>query len=224
MIMCLNSSIKDFYSTYAAYLGRDVADLCREIESESPNRSLKNCARLVLDALREQKNEELAGVQGIYLLADEYDAFPNNYLDPPNTIEPRKAAWEDTEVGRTLRSFWSMVKSLGSHAIRRAFITGISPLSLSGPGSGFNVTRDLSFDEDVAGLCGLKYPDLKRALEEISKNDKHDKHLSVMTKLFDGYHFCRYKTVETVYNTETCLAYLQSVVEGKTPEAQTPQN
>jgi Predicted AAA-ATPase len=222
LIMSLNSSIKAFYHTYAAYLGRDAADLCREIKSESPNVSLRNCSRLVEKALREQKNEELAGVKGIYLLVDEYDAFPNNYLDSSSTIESRKTAWEGSGVERTFRSFWSMAKSLGYETIKRAFITGVSPLSLSSFGGGFNVTRNLSFDEDVAGLCGLKYSDLKRALEEIDKHDKHDKHLSVMTKFFSGYHFSKYKTVETVYNTETCLAYLQSVVERKPP--QIPQN
>ena len=45
-------------------------------------------------------------------------------------------------------------------------------------------------------------------------SDKHNEHLSKMTKSFNGYHFCRNKKVETVYNTETCLAYLQSVVDG----------
>ena len=230
LIVALNSSFRDFYETYATYLGEDVADLCREIEREDPSLSLENCARLVQNALREQKNEELAGVKGIYLLVDEYDAFPNNYIVPPNTIEPRKTAWEDTAVGESFRSFWSMVKSLGENTIRRAFITGISPLSLSGVGSAFNVARNLSFDEDLAGLCGLKRSDLKKALEEICKHDKHDKHmlvdnhLAVMTKSFNGFHFCMYKMVETVYNTETCLAYLQCIVEGKIPEAENPQN
>jgi hypothetical protein len=224
IIRSLNSSIIEFYSTYAAYLGRDITDLCREIESESPQLSLKTCTRLVRDALREQKNKELADVRGIYLLVDEYDAFPNNYLDPPNATEPHKTAWENTAVERTFRSFWSMVKRLRSNTIRKVFITGISPLSLSSLGSAFNITRNLSFDEDLAGLCGLKYSDLKQVLEQICEHDERDEHLSVMTKFFNGYHFCRDKTVETVYNTETCLAYLQAVVEGKTPEAQNPPN
>jgi hypothetical protein len=221
MIEFLNSSIEHFYRTYAAYLGRDAAELCQKIRSGKPNRSLENCAQLVHDALLEQKNEELAGVQGIYLLVDEYDAFPNNYFNSPNTTESRKTILEDTDVERTLRSFWSMVKSLSFDTIKRIFITGISPLSLSDLGSGLNITRNLSFDEDLAGLCGLKCSELKGALERISKPDKH---LSIMTKFFNGYHFCWDKTVETVYNTETCLAYLQSVVEGKKPKAQNPQN
>ena len=45
-----------------------------------------------------------------------------------------------------------------------------------------------------------------------------------MTKSFNGYHFCRYKTVGTVYNPETCLAYLQSIVDGGKLEAENPRN
>jgi len=36
---------------------------------------------------------------------------------------------------------------------QRLFIMGISPLSLSGAGSGFNVARNLSFDKNLAELC-----------------------------------------------------------------------
>jgi hypothetical protein len=95
--------------------------------------------------------------------------------------------------------------------IQKAFITGIAPLSLTGIGSGFNVATYLSSDEDVAGLCGLTRVDIEAALKEIYGSDleAYRKHLSDMTTYLNGYHFCNEKTVETVYNTETCLAYLQ---------------
>ena len=112
-----------------------------------------------------------------------------------------------------------MVKLLCSQEIRKVFITGISPLSLSGIGSAFNVARNLSFHQDLAGLCGLTSSDLEAALKEIGEDDKH---LSEMTKCFNGYHFCSMKRVETFYNTETCLAYLQSVVDGGDEETRDP--
>jgi hypothetical protein len=231
MIASLNSSFEEFYRVYAAYLGKDFASLCRYIDSERPNLSLQNCSLLVQDALsrpRGRENEQLAGVQGIYLLVDEYDSFSNNYIDLPNTvdtIEPRKTPWEDTALGRTFTSFWSMVKSLGLRGMfRRAFITGISPLSLSGIGSAFNVARNVSFHQDLAGLCGLTHSDLKDALDKICEDSEAQKHLSEMTESFNGFHFCTHKEVETVYNTETCLAYLQSIVDGDKVEAEDPPN
>ena len=110
-------------------------------------------------------------------------------------------------------SFWSTVKSLlgPNKGISRAFITGISPLSLAGVGSGFNVARDISFDEDVAGLCGLTRKDIEASLKKACGSDinAYETHLSVVTRYYNGYHFCNERTVDTVYNTETCLTYLQ---------------
>jgi len=201
-------------------LGGNFTGLCQTLDREWPNLGLRRCAESVRDAI--EQDERLAGIEGIYVLVDEYDAFPNNYLDPPKTVEGSKAAWEDTEVGQTFKSFWATIKSLGAEGIiRRIFITGISPLSLSSLGSAFNVARNLSFHQDLAGLCGLTSSDLEAALKEIGEDDKH---LSEMTKYFNGYHFCRNKTVETVYNTETCLAYLQSIVDGGDLETHDPAN
>src|SRR2546423_1782028 len=227
LIVALNSSFQDFYEKYATYLDDDVTSLCGNIDSQSPSESLRNCNRLVQRALslaREEDNEGLDDVQGIYLLIDEYDAFTNNYLETPNIAEPHKTTWDSTEVGSTFRSFWSTIKSLSSQGIRRVFITGISPLSLSGLGSGFNVARNLSFHPRLAGLCGLTSSDLEKVLGKSCKDDKDDKHLSEMTKSFNGYHFCMNKKVETVYNTETCLAYLQSIVDGGKLETKNPPN
>src|SRR2546421_501174 len=125
----------------------------------------------------------LNSLSQIYLLVDEYDSFTNDYL------EPYKSAWEGTAVELTFKSFWSAVKSLFSQGIRRAFITGISPLSLSGVGSGFNVARNLSFHKDLAGLCGLTGSDIQAALKQVCGPDSetHQKHLSAMTEYFNGY-------------------------------------
>jgi hypothetical protein len=139
------------------------------------------------------------------LLVDEYDTFSNDYLDP------RGITWEGTEVETTFKSFWSTVKSLLGHGISRVFITGISPLSLTDISSGFNVARNLSFNSNIAGLCGLTRTDIEASLREIcgSDHEAYEKHLSAMTRCFNGYHFCNKKKIETVYNTQTCLSFLQ---------------
>ena len=202
------------------------------IDEEDPASSLRKCIMWVKDlrnTARGKNKRELADVQGvriycsftnvtrlltlklgipqIYLLVDEYDAFSNNYLDPYN-----HTLYEGTEVEAMFTSFWSTVKSLlgPNKGISRAFITGISPLSLSGIGSGFNVARDISFDKDVAGLCGLTRKDIEASLQKACDSDINAiTHLSVVTRYYNGYHFCDERTVNTVYNTETCLNYLQ---------------
>jgi hypothetical protein len=224
LVKFLNSSLVTFYRKYIAYLGGDFTGLCQNLDSEWPNFSLRRCAESVRDAI--EQDERLAGIEGIYVLVDEYDAFPNNYLDPPNSVEGSKVAWEDTDVGQTFKSFWATMKSLGVEGIiRRMFITGISPLSLSSLGSAFNVARNLSFHRDLAGLCGLTYSDLEDALKGIYGDpEAYNGFLSEMTKYFNGYHFCKDETVGTVYNTETCLAYLQGRIERVEPEIEDPAN
>jgi hypothetical protein len=104
------------------------------------------------------------------------------------------------------------------------FITGISPLSLSSLANGFNVMRNVSFDESLAGLCGLTRSDLEGALNKVCKNCENGKYLFEMTRLYNGYHLCMDQTVQTVYNTETCLSYLQCRLEGEQPQLLDPEN
>ena len=103
------------------------------------------------------------------------------------------------------------MKSLLSKGIEKCFITGISPLSLTDLGSGFNVSINLSFQAEVAGLCGLTHSDIQAALKTIHGLDSTacEGHLSAMAEYFNGYHFCKYKKVETVYNTDSCMSYRQ---------------
>ncbi|KAN0076567.1 putative AAA-ATPase domain containing protein [Elaphomyces granulatus] len=89
-------------------------------------------------------------------IADEYDTFSNDYLEPYGTA-----------VEQTFRSFWSMVKVLHTGGIEKVFITGISPLSFTDIDSGFNVGRNLSSDEDVAAVCGLRRVDMEAALRKL---------------------------------------------------------
>jgi hypothetical protein len=144
----------------------------------------------------------------VYLLVDEYDTFSNDYLEPNSNV-----TWEGTAAEATFKSFWSTVKSLvgTTKGISRTFISGILPLSLAGIVSGFNIARNISSDKEVAGLCGLTRTDIEAALKEVCSSDTnaYEKHLSIMTIYFNGYHFCDQETVETMYNTETCLVYLQ---------------
>jgi hypothetical protein len=221
LIKLINNSLMDFYRTYADYLGEDFTDLCRTIDSDTPSISLLSFSGHVRSAI--MQNPRLAGVQGVYLIVDEYDAFPNAYLE--HTLGASKTEWAKTEVAQTLKSFWSTAKLLSRQSlIKKTFITGISPLSLSNAGSAFNITRNVSFHKHLAGLCGLTSLDLESALRMINKDDKFcNDHLANMRELFNGYHFSQ-ETVESMFNTETCLAYLQALVEGVQPDTTNPQN
>ena len=90
LVEFLNSSLRRFYGIYTAYLGGNFADLWRNIHCKQPNLSLDWCADSVRNAIA--WDERLTGIQGIYVLVDEYDAFPNHYLESPKTVgEPKTA-------------------------------------------------------------------------------------------------------------------------------------
>jgi hypothetical protein len=211
LVKVLNDSLKTFYDEYAAYLGGNLTDV---YGTNDPELRLPKCAESVRKAVGQSRQP--GAVKGICMLVDGYDAIPNNFLNP---FREPKIALENTALERTFRSFWVMVKSLCTAGlIKKAFITGISPVSLSSLGSAFDVARNLSFHRDLAGLCGLTFSDLENALDAIYHGaESSSRFLAEMSKSYDGYHFCKDQAVETVYNTETCLAYLQCHVEQITP-------
>lgn len=125
-----------------------------------------------------------------------------------------------------LRGFWGCVKAEGggtealSSGIIRSYITGVTSLSLADHTSGYNIQKNISFDHSVAGLCGLKKDDVSAALNVILKHrslashsftedTQSQKYMKEMVDYFNGYHFCNYQRVDSVFNTTTCLGYLQ---------------
>jgi hypothetical protein len=224
LIKILNHSIKKFYREYARYLGGNFEALCQNIDRAHPNVSLRECVDSVQYAIK--NDEQLTGIEGIYVLIDEYDAFPNHYLELQQTTGESKIAWEKTAVESTFKSFWSTMKSMGRDGfVRRAFVTGISPLSLSSIGSSFNILRNASFHRNLSGLCGLTTSDVTDALTKIyEKPEECNIGLWRMADSFNGYHFCNSKMVDSVFNTETCLAYLQGLIEEGTADDEDPEN
>lgn len=142
-------------------------------------------------------------------MADEYDAFSNEYMDP---LSPIPMAWTRSKAASLIKDFWATVKSLMElrYGIRKCFITGISPLSLVDNTSGFNIAVNMSFEKEVAGLCGLTRADIAAALQVICDSEtKIAEHLTELTKYANGYHFCQNDKVEPMFNTDTGLEYLQ---------------
>lgn len=148
-------------------------------------------------------------------MADEYDAFSNEYMDPR-----RPTAWDGKWAASIIRGFWATVKAgiLPPYGIQKIFITGVSPLCLADNTSGFNISTNISFDAEFAGFCGLTRADIRAALEAIynakgiaegEAQGQVEKCLTELMKYANGFHFCDYQEVEPVFNTDTCLGYLR---------------
>ncbi|RPA90217.1 DUF1703-domain-containing protein [Choiromyces venosus 120613-1] len=221
-------NLEQFYRTYHPYLGGSLDQLIsKNINQGSAISSLITLVRIVDYTLQEVKNggdteHPLANVKGIYLLADEYDAFSNEYMDPHNS-QP----WAESGASSLVKGFWATVKEMVylPYGIRKCFITGISPLSLADITSGFNISVNISFKKEVAGLCGVSRADVQGALKKICQSKADVKsHLDRLTRYANGYHFCRYEKSEPVFNTDTSLEYLQAVLTGEDFDIASPPN
>ncbi|KAF9301974.1 hypothetical protein BGZ74_006041 [Mortierella antarctica] len=216
LINMINDAIFAFIRTYAHYLGKDTCQLLEDNLHQDAVGSLNACVDLISARLQavSSKDDELYDVKGIYLLADEYDAFSNEYLDPD---DPTRWNHFDrvSNPNSILKGFWSTVKSkLGPRRIAKCFITGVSPLSMADHTSGFNVATYVSWRKEFSGLCGLTEEDVKAALKLPSVCESEEeiaKHLTIMRDNYNGYNFVESGTAPHIFNTNTCLEYLDQL-------------
>lgn len=86
--------------------------------------------------------------------------------------------------------------------------------------SGFNVATYVSWREELSGLCGLTEEDVQAALNilSVSKSESEiQRHFDIMKANYNGYMFAPSSKAQQVFNTNTCLEYLQ--VSCKTKKA-----
>jgi hypothetical protein len=139
------------------------------------------------------------------LLADEYDAYANEYMDPHDS-----KPWSHSEPFRVLKAFWSNVKAGKSrYGIKKVYITGVTPLLMSDPISGANDQENISLSPRISTICGLTRSDVLGALRVICNEEDVQKHLRELEYYTNGYHFCQERSVERVFNTQTALSYLE---------------
>lgn len=223
----INMMMDRFKETYNRYLHDSPA--WRKIpqrQTDDPVRNLYVLVTAINSALRHiyeagNKNDPLFGVKGIYLLADEYDAYANLYMNPHDL-----GAWANTELESVLKGFWSAVKGNKDldYGIKKVYLTGVTPL-LSSLTSSFNEQENLTFSPDFSTICGLTRADVLGALQAICTNKKEvEERLGELEFYANGYHFCDQRGVETVFNTQTALSYLQAVRLREKPEAEDPPN
>ncbi|KAF9949898.1 hypothetical protein BGZ70_001591, partial [Mortierella alpina] len=217
----LNRSIKKFYRTYEPYLRMSADYLIENFIKDNAAESLSECVDVVHAILSsiETSKDPLSRIKGIYLMADEYDSYTNEYLVPVDSIhwKPPRGADPDS----LLKGFWAAVKSGLGRGISKCYITGVSPQSLVDNTSGFNVAQYVSWQPELAGFCCLTEADVAAALalEKVcGTTSEAKKHLKIMKDHYNGFNFAPGGQGPLTYNTNTCLEYLQYLAEGKPME------
>jgi len=146
----------------------------------------------------------------IYILIDEYDNFMNKLL--VNDISLYKGMVTDKEA--IYKEFFSILKvgtSGNDSAIRKMFITGVSPLALFDVTSGNNIGKNISLDEKYNDMVGVTDKELEQLITYYELEDKKDMITSRCKKWYNNYRFNE-DVKHTIYNSDMILYYLESLI------------
>ena len=179
------NGIKQFYYRYDLKFGIETEGMPSEIFST-----------FLVDIKREIKGD-------LYVLIDEYDHFANELLSF------RLDMFEDT-ISKTgfVRKWYEVLKTGTSDGlVQRIFATGVSPVTLDGLTSGFNIaknkTRDIRFNE----CLGFTEEEVNWVLREsLGDNIDIDKQMPVLRQYYNGYLFNE-DAKNRVFNSDMVLYY-----------------
>ena len=111
----------------------------------------------------------------------------------------------------TLKAFYSVIKTCDQY-IRFAFLTGVTKFSKISIFSDLNNLRDISMEEDYAGICGITQEELEANFQSeiqilATRQDlTYQQALAELKQWYDGYLF--HPTGEGMYNPYSVLSAL----------------
>ena len=149
----------------------------------------------------------------LYLLIDEYDNFANELMmDHRNTEESRYQAILPGED--CLKALFKTIKAAaGGWGLGRVFITGVSPVVMSDPTSGYNVAKNIYLQARFNDLCDFREAEIAAVVARIAQEcdlapTQAEEALAMMRTFYNGYCFSR-RTKEQVYNPTLALYFLK---------------
>ena len=155
-----------------------------------------------LKTWKEKTGDELP----IFLLIDEYDHFTNEILIRDLT-EFKSSVSQDGYV----RKFYETIKIATQQGfVDRFFITGVSPITLDGLTSGFNIVTHLTGKEEFHDMMGFSEKEVENLLDSVLE-DKNRLPL-IMQDLkvwYNGYKF-NVDVANTMYNSDMVLYFLKN--------------
>ena len=141
----------------------------------------------------------------IYLVIDEYDNFTNVVLS-------RHGAG-------FFRFFFNKIKGVttgNSAAVKRMFITGVSPVTLDDVTSGFNIASMVTMNPRFNEVLGFTEGEVREMLEyykgEGLWNGDSEETLGVMREWYDNYCFSESCCGVRLYNPDMVLYFVNSLV------------
>lgn len=152
----------------------------------------------------------------MYLAIDEYDSMTNamaiNYINEP---DEKNEYMNITHKGGFFRSFFEYVKNCTKSALKKVYITGILPITISDLNSGFNIAEWITHDEDFENMLGITESELDTFLAELYRENPQlflsiNEVKSYLKRYYNGYRFGEYS--ENVYNPMMTMYFLNNLV------------
>ena len=139
----------------------------------------------------------------VVILVDEYD---KPLLQTMGVNEELNEHYRNT-----LKAFYSVIKTCDEY-IRFAFLTGVTKFSKISIFSDLNNLRDISMEEDYAGICGITQTELEETFQPdiqtlaTRQNMDYPQALTTLKQWYDGYLF--HPAGEGMYNPYSVLSAL----------------
>ena len=193
-----------FNSFCDLYAERLPADIKQKLQA-------KNGAVEQLDFLVDECDK--AGQQ-IYLFIDEYDHFTNKILADSVCLDNYK---NETHGTGYLRSFFDTVKAGTYSAIKRVFVTGVSPVTMDDLTSGFNIGTNYSLSPEFNELVGFTEEDVRAMLDYYATTCEFhhttDQLIEIMKPWYDNYCFAEESYGRTtMYNSNMVLYFVDNYI------------
>ena len=199
-----NTHYEGFIRDYADQLPSNALELLRS----------KKGAANQLDALVRSCNE--AGRQ-MYLFIDEYDHFTNAILSDPGTEHGYKS---ETHGTGAYRAFFNAIKAGAVTAIKRLFVTGVSPVTMDDLTSGFNIGTNYTMNSKFNAMVGFTEQEVREMLDYYRQyypfRHTTDELLEIMKPWYDNYCFSvKCLDEPPMYNSDMVLYFVYNYIDGK---------
>ena len=155
--------------------------------------------------------------QSIYLFIDEYDHFTNAILSDPGSERDYKA---ETHGTGAFRAFFDAIKTGTDSAIKRCFITGVSPVTMDDLTSGFNIGTNYTTQPEFNAMVGFTENEVRQMLDYYRQHytfrNTTDELIEVMKPWYDNYCFALECVDDPpLYNSDMALYFLDNYIRRK---------
>lgn len=220
----VSGGIEGYEESLNVYCRQEMSDFCHRYSDLLPEETLveldkQPTARAMMSHLNIMARR--TGYQ-IYLFIDEYDHFTNSILASPSSEAAYKAQTHGTGA---FREFFNALKGGSDSAIKRLFITGVSPVTMDDLTSGFNIGTNYTTNKKFNAMVGFTEQEVREMIDYYQQfhNFPHttDELIEVMKPWYDNYCFSPDCVSETpLYNSDMVLYFIYNYIdnEGRIPE------